>query len=76
MGWQRMRLLDGITDSVDVSLSKLQEIVKDREACHAAGHRVTELNMTEWLNNDLWIYNYLKINSLFRIKLQDFYFPI
>ena len=46
-GKQRMKWLDDITDSVDMSLSKLQEMVMDREARRAAVHGVAQLNMAE-----------------------------
>ena len=51
-GQQRMRWLDGITDSVDMNLHKLQKIVKDREAWHAGVHEVTELDTISRLNNN------------------------
>ena len=61
-GWQRMRRLDGIIDSVDMGLDGFQELVVDREAWRAVVHGVTESDMTEWLNWTMYL-SYFCVNK-------------
>ena len=55
-GQQRMRWLDGITDSMDVSLSKLQDLVRDRETWHAAVHGVAKSQQLNWIRRQTELY--------------------
>ena len=70
-GWQRMRWLDGITDSMDVSLSELQELVMDREAWRAAIHGVAESRT--WLTEEPYKLTGLPLNAFWTEALRKYY---
>ena len=67
---QRMKWLDCFTDSMDMSLSELWEMVKDREAWRAAVHGIAELYMPEWLNNILHGWRSIRC-KVYRIVLES-----